>query len=123
MAAQSPLTSEFSDVWKSADKVVYSTTLATASTANTRIEPSFDATEVQRLKATTTGDLTVGGANLAARALHVGLLDECHLFIWPTTVGSGKPALPTHSRHSFDLIDERRFSNGTLLVSYRVGTR
>lgn len=119
LAAQSALTAEFSDVWKAAHKIVYSTTLATASTGNTRIERAFDTATVLHLKAEASRDLTVGGADLASQALHAGLLDECILFVWPVTVGSGKPALPANTRHSLELLDEQRFSNGALLLRYR----
>ena len=42
LAGQSPLTRDFAGIWRAADKVVYSSTLRTASTARTRIEPRFD---------------------------------------------------------------------------------
>lgn len=119
LAAQSALTAEFSDVWKAARKIVYSTSLATATTANTRIERNFDAATVQHLKANASRDLTVGGADLASQALNAGLLDECILFVWPMSVGGGKPALPANTRHSLDLLEEQRFSNGTLLLRYQ----
>ena len=120
LAAQSSLTTDFSNVWKAPDKVVYSTTLTTASTANTRIERAFDAAAVRRLKADASRDITVGGADLAAQALDAGLVDECILFVWPLTGGDGKPALPVDTRHSLELVDEHRFANGTLLVRYRL---
>lgn len=119
LATQSTLTAEFSNVWKAAHKIVYSTTLATAATANTRIERKFDAATVRHLKAGASRDLTVGGAALASQALDAGLLDECILFVWPMTVGGGKPALPPDTRQSLELLDEQRFSNGTLLLRYR----
>lgn len=119
LAAQSPLAAEFSNVWKAPRKIVYSTTLATTPTANTRIERAFDVAAVQQLKADANSDLTVGGANLASQALNAGLVDECILFVWPMTVGGGKPALPADAGHSLELLDERRFANGTLLLRYR----
>jgi dihydrofolate reductase len=119
LAAQSPLTAEFSNAWKGPSKIVYSTTLATAPTANTRIERAFDAAAVQQLKADVSRDLTVGGAHLASQALHAGLVDECILFVWPITVGDGKRALPADARLDLELLDERRFANGVLLLRYR----
>jgi dihydrofolate reductase len=119
LAARSPLTADFADAWKAARKVVYSTTLAAAPTADTRIERAFDAVAVRQLKAEARGDLTVGGAHLAAQALHAGLVDECLLFVWPVTVGGGKPALPADARLDLELLDERRFANGVLLLRYR----
>lgn len=122
LAAQSPLAADFSEAWKAPRKIVYSTTLGTATTANTRIERAFDVAAVQQLKADASRDLTVGGADLASQALNAGLVDECILFVWPMTVGNGKPALPAcDARLSLELLDERRFASGVLLLRYRPG--
>lgn len=123
LAAQSDLTAEFSSVWKRPRKIVYSTTLTTTSTANTRIDRVFDAGAVHQLKAAENRDLTIGGADLASQALTAGLVDECILFVWPMIVGGGKPAFTTDARHSLELLAEHRFANGTLLVRYRPQTR
>lgn len=119
LAAQSSLFGEFAAAWQAARKVVYSTTLTAPSTANTRIESHFDPTAVRELKATAGSDATVGGANLASQALKAGLVDECQLFVWPTVLGRGKPALPTDARATLELIDHRRFENGVVLLRYR----
>jgi len=119
LAAQSDLMADFATAWQAASKVVYSTTLATVSTANTRLERHFNPTAVHELKAAASRDLTIGGANLAAQALKAGLVDECQLFVWPMVVGGGKPALPTDTRVDLELLDERRFGNGVLLLRYR----
>ncbi len=120
LAEQSDLTADFANAWQAADKVVYSTTLTAVSTATTRLEHHFDPDAVQQLKAATTSDLTIGGANLAARAFEADLVDECQLFVWPMIVGGGKPALPDHVRLDLDLLDERRFANGTIYLRYGV---
>jgi dihydrofolate reductase len=120
LAAESELRTDFANVWKGADKVVYSTTLEAASTANTRLERSFDPDTVRDMKASATSDLTVGGPNLAAHAFNAGLVDECLLFIHPVMVGGGKPALPRGIRAELELLDERRFSNGVMYLRYRI---
>jgi dihydrofolate reductase len=74
------------------------------------------------MKAAATRDLTVGGPDLAAQAIKAGLVDECHLFITPVTVGGGKPALPDGVRLTLELLDECRFINGVVHVSYRIGS-
>jgi dihydrofolate reductase len=119
LAAQSDLMADFATAWQGANKVVYSTTLAAVSTANTRLERHFDPIAVHELKAAASSDLTVGGANLAAQAFKAGLVDECRLFVWPTVVGGGKPALPTGTRADLELLDERRFGNGVVHLRYR----
>lgn len=119
LAARSGLMSTFADVWQAADKVVYSTTLAAVSTANTQLERHFDPGAVRNLKAAASSDLIVGGPNLAAQALKAGVVDECQLFIWPIVLGGGKPALPTDMRAELALLDQHRFSNGVVHLRYR----
>ncbi|MFL6006119.1 MAG: dihydrofolate reductase family protein [Gaiellaceae bacterium] len=118
LAAEPRVFREYADVWKSADKIVYSRTLATAAGARTRIEREFDPAAIRRLKATAARDITVGGAELAAQAMAAGLVDECQLFLVPVVVGGGKRALPELRVH-LELLDERRFRNGTVYLRYR----
>ncbi|AVT37034.1 dihydrofolate reductase family protein [Plantactinospora sp. BB1] len=120
LAAQSDLMADFASAWQAASKVVYSTTLTTVSTADTRLERRFDPAAVHDLKATASSDLTVGGANLATQAFQAGLVDECQLFVLPIVVGGGKPGLPTGMRADLELLDERRFRNGVVHLRYRV---
>ena len=120
LAARSGLMADFASAWQAASKVVYSTTLAAASTAGTRLERRFDPAAVHELKATASSDLTVGGANLATQAFKAGLVDECQLFVFPVVVGGGKPGLPTGMRIDLELLDERRFRNGVVHLRYRV---
>ena len=122
LGAHSELRADFARVWQAASKVVYSTTLDATSTANTRLERSFDPTSVRELKASATSDLTVGGAHLAAQAFKAGLVDECHLFIRPILVGGGKPALPSSTRVNLELLDDRQFSGGVVYLRYGVTT-
>jgi riboflavin biosynthesis pyrimidine reductase len=62
----------------------------------------------------------VGGPTLAAQALKLGLVDECHLFLSPIVVGGGTPALPDNVHLDLELLDERRFGNGVVHLHYRV---
>jgi dihydrofolate reductase len=111
---------EFADMWRAADKVIYSRTLEAASSARTHIEREFDAEAVRRLKVKSPTDIGIGGPELAGQAIKAGLVDEVHLFIAPISVGRGTPALPTDARVVFELLDERRFGNGMMYVRYRV---
>jgi dihydrofolate reductase len=119
LAAQSDLAADYAKVWQAADKVVYSSSLAAPSTANTRLERQFDTRAVQDLKAAASRDLLVGGPNLAAQALQAGLVDELQLFVWPVVLGGRKAALPTHMRADLELLGEHRFSNGVVQLRYR----
>ncbi len=123
LAARSDLMADFAGAWQAANKVVYSTTLAAVSTADTRLERQFDPVAVDQLKATAGSDLTIGGANLATQAFKAGLVDECQLLVWPVVVGGGKPGLPTGMRLNLELLDERRFGNGVVHLRYRTLAR
>jgi hypothetical protein len=59
---------DFVNIWGAADKVVYSKNLKAASTPRTRIEQHFEPEAVQRMKASATQDLAIGGPTLAAHA-------------------------------------------------------
>jgi dihydrofolate reductase len=120
LAEQSPHMREFGKIWQAAEKVVYSTTLETVSTARTRIEREFDPEAIREMKASAGRDLTIGGAELAADAFKAGSVDECHLFLSPVVVGGGKRALPADVRLELELVDERRFGGGTVFLRYRV---
>jgi dihydrofolate reductase len=119
LADQSRVMRDFAELWQAADKIVYSKTLETVSSARTRIERDFDPVAVRQLKASAGRDLTVGGPDLAAQAFKAGLVDECHLFIAPMVVGGGNQALPDHVRLRLELLDERRFGNGMVHLRYR----
>jgi dihydrofolate reductase len=110
---------EFAEIWQSADKVVYSRTLETARTARTRIARDFDPEAIRQLKAQSDHDVAVGGPDLAAQAIRAGLVDEYQLFVVPVAVGAGKRVLPRDGRIELELVDERRFRNGTVFLHYR----
>ncbi len=115
-----PYLRDFAQLWRDADKVVYSRTLETAPTARTRIERDFDPEEVRRIKAAADRDLSVGGPELAGQAIRAGLVDECHLLLVPVIVGGGTRSLPDHARLELELVDQRRFGGGTVHLHYRV---
>jgi dihydrofolate reductase len=110
---------EYAPIWQAAEKIVYSTTLQTVSTARTRLERKFEADVVSELKTRATRDLAVGGPALAAHAIRAGLVDEYHLLIAPIIAGSGNPYLPGKVQVKLELLGERRFDNGLVYVWYR----
>jgi dihydrofolate reductase len=117
-AGQPPLVLDFAQIWRAADKVVFSRSLEAVSTARTRIERAFDPGAVRQMKERADRDITVGGPVLAAEALRAGLVDECHLIVCPIVVGGGKKALPSGVRLPLELLAERRFANGAVYLPY-----
>jgi dihydrofolate reductase len=110
---------EFGELWRASDKVVYSTTLDSVGAARTRIERAFESEAVRRMKDEIVGDISISGPTLAAQAIAVGLVDEYQLFVVPVVVGGGTRCLPDGIRLDLQLVDQRRFDNGMLYVSYR----
>jgi dihydrofolate reductase len=110
---------DFAQIWRAADKIVFSRTLGAASSARTRIERAFDPEAVRRMKAEAERDLSVGGPELAAQAIRAGLVDEWHLFLNPVLVGGGTSYLPDGVRVDLELREQHRFGNGVVYLRYR----
>jgi dihydrofolate reductase len=119
LAADSPLTRDYAEIWQAADKIVYSKTLVSASTRKTRIEQNFNPEAIRQLKEAVEHDITIGGPELAAHAFRLGLIDECHLFLTPIIVGGGKQSLPDNIRLELELMEQRRFDSGVVFLRYR----
>jgi dihydrofolate reductase len=111
---------DYAEIWRAAEKVVYSRTLPAVSSERTRIEREFDAGAVRRLKESSGSDISIGGAELAGQAIAAGLVDELQLLLVPVLVGGGKRALPNDVGTQLELVDERRFQRGTVFLRYRV---
>jgi dihydrofolate reductase len=119
LAGQPPHMRDFAEIWRAADKVVYSRTLDAVGSDRTRLERDFDPEAVRQLKVAAERDVTIGGPDLAGEALEAGLVDELHLFLVPVVVGGGTRALPDDLRIELELVDERRFGSGVVYLRYR----
>jgi dihydrofolate reductase len=119
LQSDEPVMRDYAEIWRAADKVVYSRTLDKTASARTRIEREFDPAVVQQMKTSAERDISVGGSELAAQAIKAGLVDELNLFLSPVAVGGGKRALPAGVRWQLELLDERRFGNGVVHLHYR----
>jgi len=119
---EQPFIRDYAQIWRAADKIVYSRSLESVASEKTRIERSFDADAIRQMKASADRDISVGGPTLAAEAIRVGLVDEIRLFLAPAVVGGGTRALPDDVRLKLELLDERRFDNGTVHLHYRTAS-
>jgi dihydrofolate reductase len=120
MPGQPSSVQDFTGIWQAAEKIVFSKTLPSVSSARTRIERNFDPGMVRNLKSATGHDMTVGGADLAGQAISAGLVDELQLFLIPAVVGGGKRALPNGVRSDLELLDTHRFASGAVYLKYRL---
>jgi len=119
LAGEPVVMRDYAQIWRAAEKIVYSRTLDKVSSARTRIERDFDLQAIRQMKAAAARDITVGGPHLAAQAMKAGLIDELHQFVTPIVVGGGNRFLPDGVRVKLELVDERRFGNGVLHLHYR----
>ena len=120
MDDEHPVMRDFAQLWRAAEKIVYSRSLESASSARTRVEHDFDAGAVRRLKESAQGDIGIGGPELAGQAIAARLVDECHLILVPVLVGGGKRAFPDGVRVDLELLDERRFAGGAVYLRYKL---
>jgi dihydrofolate reductase len=117
---ESPAEWAWTQLWRAADKVVYSGSLDSVASAKTRLERNFDPNAVRAMKESLDRDISIGGPDLAAQAFRAELVDRCQLFLTPVLVGGGKRALPINVRLDLDLVSELRFANGVVFLDYRV---
>lgn len=119
------LGAQFADVWSALPKIVFSRTLSGVS-GSARLAESSVAEEVARTAASTSKDIEIGGAGLAAAAINLGLVDELRIFRIPIVLGGGTPYLPPVTEAiSFDLLETRTFDSAVIYERYRraVGNR
>lgn len=109
---------EYAEIWRAADKIVYSRTLRNVTTSRTRLSPRFEPDAVRALKESSERDLGIGGPELAAEAIRAGLIDEWQFILSPALVGGGKPSLPDGVRIDLSLVDVRRFEGGAVFLRY-----
>ncbi|QEO14366.1 dihydrofolate reductase family protein [Agromyces intestinalis] len=118
--SDSPAMAEFAELWAAADKIVYSSSLDSVDTARTTLERTFDADAVRAFVEASDRDVEVGGPTLAATAFGAGIVDELSVYVAPVVLGGGTRLLPDGVRFDLELVDEHRFADGTVYLSYRV---
>lgn len=109
----------FARNWRDTPKVVFSSTLDSVE-GNTRLVTGDAITEITRLKAEGSGQMSIGGATLAGAAMRAGLIDDYVLVTHPVLVGGGTPFFTAlGSRVNLDLVETRTFPGGVILARYR----
>jgi dihydrofolate reductase len=109
---------DYAEIWRAAEKIVYSRSLGETETSRTRLERAFDPDAVRALKESEQRAISVGGPELAAQAIEADLVDEVQMFLVPVAVRAGKAALPIQAHVPLRLLDHRSFANGTIYLRY-----
>ena len=113
---------DYAEIWRRANKIVYSKTLDKPSSVRTKIQRDFDPAAIQQMKTTSPTDISIGGPHVAALAIKAGLIDEFHVILAPVVIGGGTAAFPDGARVDITLIDENRFRGGFVHLHYRTNT-
>jgi dihydrofolate reductase len=120
LAGQPAVMHDYAEIWRAADKVVFSRSLGEVETSRTKLERTFAPEIVRALKESKEREISIGGPELAGQALEADLVDEIHLLLVPVAVGAGRPALPVQQQRALKLEGQRSFGNGTIYLHYRV---
>ena len=116
-----PWMAEFARIWCETPKIVFSRTLE-AVAWNSRLVRGDAVAEIARLRAETDGELSIGGARLAATAIRAGLVDGFRLVVHPVVLGRGTPFFPAlEAPVGLRLVETRAFGSGAVLLSYEIG--
>jgi dihydrofolate reductase len=118
MDGPSEAMNDFAKIWRTAKKIVFSTSLSEVTIANATIERFFDPDAVQKLVAESDKDFDIGGPHLAAEAIKAGIVDEYHQIIVPRLIGSGNCWLPENVKSELKLVNLRKFKNGFVHLQY-----
>ncbi|MER7727553.1 dihydrofolate reductase family protein [Streptomyces sp. NPDC096323] len=109
---------EFAPIWRNMPKYVYSRTQERVDWA-TEVFHDVVPEEVMALKEQPGGDLSVGGAGLAASFAALGLIDEYRVYVHPVLIGRGTPMFPTtDTLTALRLTGTRPFGNGVVELRY-----
>lgn len=113
---------EWADLWNALPKVVFSRTLTSVDTSNTRLATDSVGEEIERLRAEPgDGEVAIGGATLAAAAAELGLIDEYRVRVSPVLVGGGVPYFAMGRRRvDLELLGSRTFRTGAVALRYGV---
>jgi dihydrofolate reductase len=109
----------FSEFINGVPKYVLSTTLKEPTWQNTTVISGDVAAELQAIKDSTDGDLTMSGSATTARWLLAnGLLDELALLVHPIAVGSGQRLFEDATTYPLKLLSSATLDTGVLHLRY-----
>src|SRR3954468_19888983 len=107
---------EFAREYVATPRIVFSDSLESVAPGCRLVRRADAVDEVVRLKRETDGDLTVGGAGLAASLLDQ--IDEFRPMVVPAFSGGGKPYFPLGADLRLRLVEQRTFREGTVYLRY-----
>lgn len=112
---------EFARAFDSINKVVFSRTLDSAESRNTRIIRGNLRDEMVKLKQEQGKDILVGGVDIPSQLIQLGLVDEYRFVVGPIIAGEGRRLLEGVSlpeRLQLKLVDSKVFKSGRVALRY-----
>lgn len=110
---------EFAEIWRTKPKIVFSNTLDSLG-PDYRLVQGDPGAVVAQLKQEFTGDLGVGGPELAREFARLNLIDEYRVILVPVLVGGGKPYFPLDRQQvPLKLLETKTFASGAVYLRYR----
>ncbi len=113
---------EFGQTFVSKKKIVFSRSLASAEDENTRIVRTNLRDEILKLKQEQGKNILVGGVDIPAQLIELGLVDEYRLVVHPIVVGEGRrlwEGIRLAEKLQLKLIESTIFKSGSVALHYR----
>jgi dihydrofolate reductase len=103
-------------------KIVFSKTLEKSEWVNTVLAKGDLAEEIKKLKNQNGKDIIAyGGATFVSSLIKAGLIDEFHLFINPTAIGSGMTIFKgLDIKQNMTLVKSKSFDCGIVVLCYEL---
>lgn len=112
---------EFAQAFDSADKLVFSRSLASAEGTNTRIVRTNLRDEILKLKQEQGKHILAGGVDIPSQLIELGLVDEYLFVVGPIIAGAGRRLLEgagLPERLQLELVDSKVFKSGCVALRY-----
>ena len=107
---------DFAAAWRRQPKWVVSRSLTSVGPNATLVADDVEAT-IRRLKNDLTGEIDLGGPELAQSLAHLDLIDEYHLYLHPFVLGRGKPFF-AGPRPPLRLVASERIGEQAIKLTY-----
>ncbi|HEU4341837.1 MAG TPA: dihydrofolate reductase family protein [Candidatus Binatia bacterium] len=112
---------EFAQAFDSIHKIVFSRSLETVESHNTRIVRTNPHDEILKLKQEQGKGILLGGVSIPSQLIELGLVDEYRFVVNPIVAGEGRRLLEGVSlreRLQVKLVDSKIFRSGCIALRY-----
>jgi dihydrofolate reductase len=112
---------EFARAFDSANKIVFSRSLASAEDKNTRIIRANLRDEILKLKQEPGKSILVGGVSIPSQLIELGLVDEYCFVVHPILAGEGRRLMDGVSlpeKFKLKLVESKPFKSGSVALRY-----